>query len=223
MLLRGYQAVTVDELCAIAGVSKGAFFHHFPSKEAFAAEALGHYRARLSAALAQAPFQSMADPVARLTAYAAFLGTLLQDEAIPNACMFGNLSQEAAPTSEVVRMACDEGLSWWAAEVASDLRAAAAAHPTQPGFDADSLGRYFVAVYEGALVLSKAFADRGVIQQCLAHLARYIESQFEESHFEQPGERPEDREQDGGQDRTTGGRGRGRGTRVGSPRRLAER
>ena len=33
---RGLNATTVDELCAAAGVTKGAFFHHFDSKESFA-------------------------------------------------------------------------------------------------------------------------------------------------------------------------------------------
>ena len=30
---QGYAATTVDELCFAAGVTKGAFFHHFKSKE----------------------------------------------------------------------------------------------------------------------------------------------------------------------------------------------
>ena len=30
----GYSAASVDDICADAGVSKGAFYHHFPSKQA---------------------------------------------------------------------------------------------------------------------------------------------------------------------------------------------
>lgn len=30
---RGYEAVTVDDICDEAGVSKGGFYHHFPSKD----------------------------------------------------------------------------------------------------------------------------------------------------------------------------------------------
>ena len=30
----GYDAASVDDICAGAGVSKGAFYHHFPSKQA---------------------------------------------------------------------------------------------------------------------------------------------------------------------------------------------
>ena len=39
ILARGYSATTVDDLCRAAGVTKGAFFHHFDSKEALAVAA----------------------------------------------------------------------------------------------------------------------------------------------------------------------------------------
>jgi AcrR family transcriptional regulator len=32
--MAGYDAASVDEICSEAGVSKGAFYHHFPSKHA---------------------------------------------------------------------------------------------------------------------------------------------------------------------------------------------
>lgn len=37
---QGLHATTVDDLCAAAGVTKGAFFHHFATKEALAVAAV---------------------------------------------------------------------------------------------------------------------------------------------------------------------------------------
>lgn len=40
---KGYDATSVQEICEKAGVSKGAFFHYFPSKEFFFIEILDHW------------------------------------------------------------------------------------------------------------------------------------------------------------------------------------
>jgi len=49
----GYDATGVAEICARAGVSKGAFYHHFPSKEAVFLALLERWLAGLNAQLRQ--------------------------------------------------------------------------------------------------------------------------------------------------------------------------
>lgn len=39
----GYSAASVDDICSGAGVSKGAFYHHFPSKQALFLELLNEW------------------------------------------------------------------------------------------------------------------------------------------------------------------------------------
>lgn len=73
---RGYDATGTAEICRQAGVSKGAFYHHFPSKQGLFLELLNRWLAALDARLAAT--QAEAAPVSeRLEALAAGLLTVL--------------------------------------------------------------------------------------------------------------------------------------------------
>src|SRR5579864_9087711 len=55
---KGYSATTVDDICATAGVTKGGFFHHFPSKEQLGIAAIEQFGAAAAAIFAAAPYAS---------------------------------------------------------------------------------------------------------------------------------------------------------------------
>ena len=68
---KGYSATSVDELCAAAGVTKGAFFHHFKSKDELGA-ATDHWSETTRALFADAPYHNHAAPLDRVLGYLEF-------------------------------------------------------------------------------------------------------------------------------------------------------
>src|SRR5512134_4016298 len=66
---QGYAATSVDDLCRAAGVTKGAFFHHFPNKDALGVAAAEWWTETASALFAAAPYHGFEDPLDRLLGY----------------------------------------------------------------------------------------------------------------------------------------------------------
>ena len=72
---RGYLAVSVDEMCRAAGVSKGAFYHHFPSKQAVFLALLENWLQRLQSTL-EAEMAAHDTPAQALLAMSAHVGQI---------------------------------------------------------------------------------------------------------------------------------------------------
>src|SRR5580700_9360973 len=77
---KGYSATSVDELCAQAGVTKGAFFHHFRSKDALAVAAANLWSELTAALFETAPYHQHSDPLDRVLGYLDFRNALLKGE-----------------------------------------------------------------------------------------------------------------------------------------------
>lgn len=175
---QGYADTTVDDLCRTAGLTKGAFFHHFESKEALGVAAAQFWSETTAALFAAAPYHAPRDALARVFAYIDFRRTIIAGELAEFTCLAGTMVQETHATHPAIRDACGAAIFDHANTLVADIEAAMRAHGIMGDWDAASLARHTQAVVQGAFVLAKASgsaaAGRAIAIEQIDHLKRYV-------------------------------------------------
>ncbi|MFN3326931.1 MAG: TetR/AcrR family transcriptional regulator [Bryobacteraceae bacterium] len=172
---RGYTDTTVDDLCRAAGVTKGAFFHYFASKEALASAAIQYWSEVTGALFAGAPYQTVSDPRERLLAYLDFRAQLVHGELREFTCLLGTLAQEVFASHPALRAACGSGMEEHIRTLLPTVEAAKARYAPQADWSVEGLARHTQVVLQGSFVLAKALHEPKVVHEAIEHLKRYVE------------------------------------------------
>lgn len=170
----GYSATTVDDLCQAGGVTKGAFFHHFASKEAVALAAIDQWNRMTGALFENAPYWQVKDPRERLLAYLDFRADLVRGEVCEFTCLLGTLVQETFASHPALQAACCAGIEAHAQTLVPTIEAAKAKYAPKAEWSAVSLARHTQAVLQGSFVLAKARNDPRAVLDAIEHLKHYI-------------------------------------------------
>jgi TetR/AcrR family transcriptional repressor of nem operon len=173
----GFAATSVDDICKEASVTKGAFFHHFESKEALAEECLRQWDQMADAKDAAAPFQTISDPLEKLLAGMDYYIEVLGDPQMLKSCLAGATVHETAESSQTLREAAN--LCILNQELRFKARLDDACRSRGKRLDTGSLAVLWIATIQGTLVRYKASNDGSVVVQSLKHVREYIRSRFE--------------------------------------------
>ena len=172
MLNQGYNATTIQQICEKAKTTKGSFFHYFKNKEDYGKAVALNYWEESKAYILSAPFHQLKDPLQRVFGWIDLFDT---PDADPNtSCLLGNLSQEIFQTFPSIREMCAVCFREFSSLIKKDLDAAKVKYGMTEEADTQELADYFVALSEGALLMSKAHQDAKIGQMALRHFKRYI-------------------------------------------------
>jgi TetR/AcrR family transcriptional repressor of nem operon len=168
--VKGYAAASVNDIAAAAGVTKGSFFHHFPTKEACAREAAMRWSEQAKADAASSS-EGSKSPKARILAYLDFRLSLLEGPVAKYACYVGTVLTEVHDSHPELAADIASSLLDQAKALEPDL--AAALGPRR--VEAHDLAVHIEASIQGALLLAKAEGGALGARASLGHLKAYIE------------------------------------------------
>jgi TetR/AcrR family transcriptional repressor of nem operon len=176
---KGYSSTSVDEICTHAGVTKGAFFHHFKSKDALAVAAANHWSEVTGVLFETARYHQHSDPLDRILGYLDLRKALLKGEIAEFTCLVGTMVQEIYGTNPDIREACEASISGHAAKLETDIAEAMKRSRIGASWSAESLALHTQAVLQGAFILAKATGGAAIAAASIDHLRRYIELLFQ--------------------------------------------
>jgi TetR/AcrR family transcriptional repressor of nem operon len=175
---QGWASTSIDQLCRTVGVTKGAFFHHFGSKDELGVAAARRWSEVTGPLFAAADYHCQADPLDRLLGYLDFRAAIARGPLEAFTCFAGTTVQETFASSEPIRAACGESITAHAAELERDFAAAIERHPPRAPVTARSLAIHTQTVLQGGFVLAKAQGEATPLLEGIEHLKRYLSMLF---------------------------------------------
>lgn len=182
ILENGFAGTPVEAVIERAGVTKGAFFHHFPTKTDLAHALARRYAesdaAQLEAALARAE-RLVREPLQQLLVFVGLFEEALRELPDPHpGCLFASFCYEVGLFDGETRGVIRDAVVHWRERVGAKLAEVAAKHPPRLEIDLVTLADLLFVVFEGAFVLSRSMEDRRALAPQLRHYRNYLELLF---------------------------------------------
>jgi TetR/AcrR family transcriptional repressor of nem operon len=173
LLVRGYGATQLDRVAEHAGVSKGAVFYHFETKEALAEAAVERFFERLvSDGAALAASAPNASAVTRLLGHVDAVAALTKTPALARGCLLGVVTMECSETSPQLAAAAGNALEKWRQALTVLIEDAGAERGLE--LDAPALAKAFLSAVEGGLLLDRHGAEPRAVEAAVAHFRTYL-------------------------------------------------
>jgi TetR/AcrR family transcriptional repressor of nem operon len=177
VLAKGFQATSIDEIIAEAGITKSGFFYHFRDKNELARALVRRFRDQVEAVLEDTfgrAGELTDDPLQRfLIGLKLFAELVAEDHRDGSGCIIASICyQERLFDREVMSSIRDFSQSWrqrfhgYLSDIAKQYELA-------PGVDLDDLSDMLACIIDGAIIMARVNNDHRFIErQILAYRAQ---------------------------------------------------
>ncbi len=183
VLDRGLAATSIDEILTETQTSKGAFFHHFPSKNHLARALVERYAANDVAFLEEFMGRAEAasdDPAIQMVEFIRLFEDAA-DEMVSQqpSCLYVSYIYDRQLFEDGTNDLIVGAVRAWRERLAEKLRQAAEVHPPSVPVDPDTLADHVFATFEGAFMLTRAMSDPDLMRRQLELVRRYVALLFD--------------------------------------------
>ena len=176
ILQNGFQGVSIDQIVSKTGLTKGAFFHHFPTKQVLGYALVDETLKEMTLDRWIRPLDAYENPIQGIITVLKKVIDTTPDEHIPLGCPLNNLIQEMSSVDPVFRDKLSDVLELWIAGIEHHLRMAKKRGYLKKEIDPRQLAEFIVMNHEGAFGITKSIRDRKVFRSLHASLKNYLES-----------------------------------------------
>lgn len=170
----GFQAASINNILADTGLTKGALYHHFPTKHALGLAVVDEVIKERFKALFCEPIASSARPVEALQEVVASLGHKLPQDFIKLGCPLNNLIQEMSPLDEEFKQHLTGVLDMWNSSIENALREGQRQGEIRPDVECTAATLFIIAALAGCRSVAKNLQSQEVFHACMQQLHNYI-------------------------------------------------
>jgi TetR/AcrR family transcriptional regulator, transcriptional repressor for nem operon len=170
----GFQAASITSILQDTGLTKGALYHHFPTKQDLGLAVIDEViRVRLEGLFLQRIRESSA-PVATLLQMIDEMGANREPEFIKLGCPLNNLMQEMSPLDEDFKARLNEVLTTWGRVVEDALVRGQKARVLRADVDCRAAALFIVSAWEGCTGIAKSLQSSEGFNLCMTQLQGYV-------------------------------------------------
>jgi AcrR family transcriptional regulator len=170
---KGYSGAGLGPIVASAGLTKGALFHHYPDKRSLAVAWATDSLAAAMESLWLTPLGGVASLDAFRSLSRARCMELQPDDATSTLVA---ITAETAAADPVLAAALDAVFSAWKSAISSLLERGKAAGWIHRSIQPEAEAAFYVAVFSGFTVTTKASPGESVRRTCATALEAYLET-----------------------------------------------
>jgi TetR/AcrR family transcriptional repressor of nem operon len=173
----GFQGGSINNIVSAAGITKGALFHHFPTKQALAYAVIDEFIEPLLVNRWLAPLDGSKDPIADLKrTFRRYVKEDIENGTWIHGCPLNNLAQEMSPLDEGFQSRIDALYTRWRKEFAAALARGIDEGSVRKGVSPKSVAAMLVAGQMGIWGSGKSSRSKSVMMQANEALCDYLDS-----------------------------------------------